>query len=53
MQNRSLVPVSWDKIGLTILPGLFAFGASWVERQGQAANDIREDVAALRSGMTG
>ena len=30
MQNRSLVPTSWGKVGLAILPGLFAFGASWI-----------------------
>jgi hypothetical protein len=54
MQNRSLVPVPWEKIGLAILPGLFAFGASWVvEAQDQAANDTREDVTALRPRTTG
>lgn len=30
MENRSAAPLSWGKIGLAILPGLFAFGASWV-----------------------
>jgi hypothetical protein len=30
MQNRSFVPISWGKVGLAILPGLFAFGTSWV-----------------------
>jgi hypothetical protein len=30
MQNRSLVPTSWGKVGLAILPGLFALGVSWM-----------------------
>lgn len=30
MQNRSFAPLAWEKIGLAILPGLFAFAASWV-----------------------
>ncbi len=29
MQNRSRTPTSWEKVGLAILPGLFALGASW------------------------
>ncbi len=30
MQNRSSAPLSWGSVGLAILPGLFAFGTSWV-----------------------
>lgn len=30
MQNRSFPPTSWVKVGLAILPGLFAFATSWV-----------------------
>jgi len=30
MQNRSVAPLSWGSVGLAILPGLFAFGTSWV-----------------------
>jgi hypothetical protein len=29
MQHRSVFPLSWGKVGLTVLPGLFAIGASW------------------------
>lgn len=30
MQNRLLVPTPWGKVGLAVLPGLFALGASWM-----------------------
>ncbi len=29
MQNRSQIPTTWGKVGLSILPGLFALSASW------------------------
>jgi hypothetical protein len=29
MQHRSVFPLSWGKVGLTVLPGLFAISASW------------------------
>ena len=45
MQNRSLPPTSWGKVGLDILPGLFALGASWAVRV--------EDVTPLHQGVTG
>ncbi len=30
MADRSLVPTTWGKVGLAVLPGLFALGASWM-----------------------
>lgn len=29
MQHRSVSPAPWEKVGLAILPGLFAIGTSW------------------------
>ncbi|MCP4538973.1 MAG: hypothetical protein GY832_17700 [Chloroflexi bacterium] len=59
MQNRSLIPTAWGKVGSFILPGLFAGMAltvvlyRWIERRNRAAGNVQQNVIPLRQGATG